>query len=365
MHASTLRASAFSIPTRTPEADGTLRWDKTVLVIVELAIGDVSGLGYTYADEATAHFVCEHLAPIALDADVMAPTKAFAEMGAKVRNVGREGVAATAIAAVDMALWDAKAKLLGTSLAGLLGPQRPDVEAYASGGFTSYTEDELRAALREYVAAGFRQIKMKIGDAASTARRVEVAREVLGCGHALFVDANGAFSPRHAVQMARALEPFDVRWFEEPCSSDDIDGLRFVRDRAPAGMDIAAGEYGYTSRGLGRFLSAEAVDVLQADATRCGVTGFLQVAAMCEARAAPLSAHCAPAVHAHLGCVAATMMNVEYFYDHARVESMLFDGPWAPRGGKLAFDATSPGLGVRFKRADAAPYQTFDREIPS
>jgi L-alanine-DL-glutamate epimerase-like enolase superfamily enzyme len=284
-------------------------------------------------------------------------------METAVRNLGREGVAATAIAAVDMALWDAKAKTLGCSLVNLLGEMRDEIDAYASGGFTSYSPDELRKQLARYVERGFSCIKMKIGDDGHTPERVATARAIVGPRVSLFVDANGAFTPKHALAMAERIAESDVRWFEEPCSSDDTEGLRFVRERAPAAMDVAAGEYGYRSQDFDRLLAAGAVDVLQADATRCGVTGFMRVAASCEARGVPLSAHCAPAIHAHLGCAAPRMVHVEYFHDHARIEAALMDGAAIARGGKLHPDRSCAGLGVELKRTDAERYRVFDAEL--
>ena len=125
-----------------------------------------------------------------------------------------------------------------------------------------------------------------------------------------------------------------MRWFEEPVSSDDLDGLRQVRERAPPTMEIAAGEYGYTLDYFRRMLEAGAVDVQQADATRCGgVTGFMQAAALCEAHHVDLSAHCAPALHRHLGCAAPRFRHLEWFHDHVRIEQMLFDGAPEPHDG--------------------------------
>jgi L-alanine-DL-glutamate epimerase-like enolase superfamily enzyme len=150
---------------------------------------------------------------------------------------------------------------------------------------------------------------------------------------------------------------YGVSWFEEPVSSDDLEGLRLLRDRAPAGMNITAGEYGYDLFYFRRMLDAGAVDVLQADATRCaGITGFLRVGALCQARPLPLSAHCGPSLHAHPCCAVAPVRHVEYFHDHARIEHLLFDGALTPVKGVLQPDLSRPGLGLEFKRADAERY---------
>jgi L-alanine-DL-glutamate epimerase-like enolase superfamily enzyme len=355
-----LRVSAFEVPTSSPEADGTLAWNSTVLVTVELTLRGQHGFGYTYADVPTAAFVKAHLAPIALGADPLAVGATFDAMSVAVRNVGRDGVGATAIAAVDMACWDLKGRLLGRSLVDLLGPRRGEIAAYGSGGFTTYGPDELRRQLGGWRDEGFRRVKMKIGDAPDTLDRVRIAREAIGDGVELFVDANGAYRAGRAVAVAESMGRYGVTWFEEPVSSDDLDGLRFVREHAPSGMLVAAGEYGYRSLTFDRMLAAGSVDVLQADATRCGVSGFLAAAALCEARGVPLSAHCAPTIHAHLGCAASNVVHVEYFHDHVRLEGMLFDGAARAVGGVLRPDRTRPGIGVALRRSDAARFQVYD-----
>jgi L-alanine-DL-glutamate epimerase-like enolase superfamily enzyme len=199
---------------------------------------------------------------------------------------------------------------------------------------------------------------MKIGThPAHDLDRVRAAREAIGPDAELFVDANGAYSRKQALEQAEAFVTHGVTWFEEPVSSDDLEGLRLLRDRAPAGMDIAAGEYGYDLHYFRRMLEAGAVDVLQADATRCaGITGFLRVGALCEARCLPLSAHCAPSLHAHPCCALAPLRHLEFFHDHDRIEHMLFDGALTPVEGKLHPDPSRPGLGLDFKRPDAARY---------
>ena len=158
--------------------------------------------------------------------------------------------------------------------------------------------------------------------------------------------------------MAEKFALLDVAWFEEPVAGDDLEGLHLLRDRAPAGMDIAAGEYGYDLGYFYRMLDAEAVDVLQADVTRCsGITGFLQVAGLCETYHLPLSAHCAPAQHAHVGCTALPLKHIEYFHDHVRIERMLFEGAPQVTNGELHPDLSRPGCGLEFKRADALKFR--------
>jgi L-alanine-DL-glutamate epimerase-like enolase superfamily enzyme len=351
-------AAAYVIPTDAPESDGTLEWDRTTLVVVQIAAGGVHGLGYTYASGAAVAVVRETLAKRVLGADVFAIPSIHGAMLDGIRNLGRPGIVASAISAVDTALWDTKSRLLEVPLFALLGAMRSGVPAYGSGGFTSYSISRLQEQLGGWAERGLKLVKMKVGrDAGEDPARVHAARRAIGARAHLFVDANGAYSRKQALALADRFASDDVRWFEEPVSSDDLEGLRLIRDRAPAGMDVAAGEYGYEPFYFRRMLDAGAVDVLQADATRCGgISGFIAAHALCDAHGLPLSAHCAPALHVHLGCALNRVRHVEYFHDHQRIEHMLFDGAVVPRDGLLSPDRTRPGLGLDFKAADATRF---------
>jgi L-alanine-DL-glutamate epimerase-like enolase superfamily enzyme len=354
-----LEVSAYRIPTDFPESDGTLAWDHTTLVVVEASAGGVRGLGFGYANAATARLIADQLATVVQGQDAMAVPGIWGTMIRAVRNLGRPGVASMAIAAVDAALWDLKARLLDLPLVTLLGAVRDGVPVYGSGGFTSYAVAQLREQLGTWVGEGIPRVKMKIGrHPTGDLERVCAARQAIGTAAELFVDANGAYSRKQALAFAEAFAEYDVGWFEEPVSSDDLEGLRLLRDRAPAGMDIAAGEYGYDLYYFRRMLQAGAVDVLQADATRCGgITGFLRVAALCEAYGVPLSAHTAPSLHAHPCCALAAVRHVEYFHDHVRLEHMWFDGALTPVDGALHPDLSRPGMGLEFRRPDAERYR--------
>lgn len=350
--------SAYRIPTDAPESDGTLEWDSTTIVIVEAHGGGATGTGYTYADTATARLVQDKLAGIVEGRDALAVTRAWMAMVHAVRNLGRPGIASMAISAVDAALWDLKGRLLDLPLATLLDAARESVPLYGSGGFTSYSISELQAQLGGWVEQGIPRVKMKVGrEPDRDLERVRAAREAIGDSAELFVDANGAYSRKEALRFAEAFAELGVSWFEEPVPSDDLEGLRLLRDRAPAGMAIAAGEYGYELLYFRRMLDAGAVDVLQADATRCGgITGFLQVGALCGAYGVELSAHTAPMLHLAPAAAVIPLRHVEYFHDHVRIERLLFDGVVEPRDGALWPDLARPGTGLDLKRAGAERY---------
>jgi L-alanine-DL-glutamate epimerase-like enolase superfamily enzyme len=358
MKVDAIDVSPFTIPTDAPESDGTLEWDKTTIVIVHAHAGGLTGIGYTYADPSAADLIRSKLAPIATGRSAMNVEASYIAMMHAVRNLGRQGLAATAISAVDIALWDVKARLLDVPLVSLLGAARAAIPVYGSGGFTSYSIEQLQLQLGGWITEGIRAVKMKVGrDPAADRERVRSAREAIGPSAGLFVDANGAYDRKQALAQAETFDEHRVSWFEEPVPSDDLDGLRLLRDRAPARIEIAAGEYGYEPQYFRRMAAAGGVDVIQADATRCGgISGFLRVAAICDAWCLPLSTHTAPAVHAHLCCAAARARNLEYFHDHIRIEQMLFDGVLRPAGGKLCPDLSRPGLGLELKRSEAARF---------
>lgn len=353
-----LDVSAYMVPTDAPESDGTITWDRTTLVLVEATAGGKHGLGYTYADPATARVIKELLADIVVGRDAMSVPGTWLAMVEAIRNLGRPGICSMAIAAIDIALWDLKARLLELPLVTLLGAVRDGAPVYGSGGFTSYSREQLQRQLGDWAADGIPRVKMKIGrHPDDDFSRVADAREAIGPDVELFVDANGAYSRKQALAMAEGFARLGVTWFEEPVSSDDLAGLHLIRDRAPVGMDIAAGEYGYDLWYFRHMLEAEAVDVLQADASRCaGITGFMRVGALVEARSMQLSAHCGPSLHVHPCCAINSFRHLEYFHDHARIEHMFFDGVLTPVKGVLYPDLARPGMGLEFKRADAAQY---------
>lgn len=353
-----VKAAAYRIPTATPESDGTLSWSATTLVIAEIRGGGKTGLGYTYGHKASAVLIEDALSPALTGRNAFDIPALWALMQACCRNFGQTGIAAMAIAACDVALHDLKAQLLAVPVVTLLGTVRERVSVYGSGGFTSYSEAELAEQLLGWADEGIRAVKMKVGrDHAADAARVAAARRAIGDTVALFVDANGGYGRKFALAQAQRFHEQEVTWFEEPVSPNDLIGLRLLRDRAPAGMDITAGEYGFDVPYFRALAQAGAVDVLQPDATRCaGFTGFRLADSVAKAFELPISSHCAPALHLHCCSAALQLRHMEWFYDHVRIEQMLFDGAPCVHDGTIAPDLSRPGLGLTFKRADAQRY---------
>ena len=353
-----LESAAFTVPTERPESDGTLEWDATTLVVVELEAAGVRALGYTYSDAAAAAIVDRRLRPCVAGRNAVDIPTVRQAMRAAVRNIGLAGIAAAAISAVDTALWDLKARLLELPLVSLLGRARDSIPVYGSGGFTSYSRGEVAEQLRRWVDEGIDAVKIKVGRRwEEDPLRVAEARRAIGPDAALFVDANGAYTRKQALAVAEAFAVSGVSWFEEPVTSEDVFGLRLLRDRAPAGMEIAGGEYCYSADDFRRLLDAGAVDVLQVDATRClGISGFLDAATLADAHGLEISAHTAPSLHVHACCAVANARHVEWFHDHVRIEQLLFDGAARHERGVLRPDCDRPGLGLELKRSEAARY---------
>ncbi len=353
-------ARAFTVPTDAPESDGTISWDSTTLVVCQLQAGDETGLGYSYADAGAAGLIERKLAPLLEGEDPFAIGALWHALGAALRNVGRPGIGFMALSAVDIALWDLKARLLELPLVALLPRARDAAPIYGSGGFTSYSPARLREQLGGWVEEGIPRVKMKVSrNPADDPARLTAVREAIGPETELLVDSNGALTRKQALLWAdRFAAEWQVSWYEEPVSSADLTGLRLLRDRAPAGLDIAAGEYAFVPADFRNLIEAGAVDCLQADATRCGgITGFLQAGHLAAAHELDLSGHTAPQVHAHACCAVPRLRHLEYFHDHVRVERLLFDGVLEPEGGCLVPDRSRPGLGLALKEADAAEYE--------
>jgi L-alanine-DL-glutamate epimerase-like enolase superfamily enzyme len=346
-----LDVSAFTIPTDEPESDGTLEWDSTTIVVVEARSGTTRGLGWTYAPEAAGKVVEELLADVVRGRSVDELGAIWLDCGTHLRNAGRPGIAFCALSAVDLALWDLRARLLDVPLASLLPAAHDRVPVYGSGGFCSYSLERLGEQLGGWVEQGIPRVKLKLGrEPARDPDRLDAARAAVGDAE-LYVDANGAFGAKEAVRWAaRYVEEWDVRWFEEPVSSADFDGLRLVREHST--LDVAAGEYAYVAADFRNLIGC--VDCLQADVTRCGgITGLLRVNGLAAAHGLDVSGHCAPQLSAHALCGVDRLRHLEYFHDHVRIEAMLFDGVLEPVDGALLPDRSRPGNGLQLKRADA------------
>jgi L-alanine-DL-glutamate epimerase-like enolase superfamily enzyme len=343
-----LRTSIFTVPTPVDEADGTLDWTATTAVVVEIHAGDTAGLGWSYTTGATAQIINHHLRPLVVGAPAHAVRVVHERMRRACRNLGTRGLVSHAISAVDIALWDLKARLLDVSLGQLFGAAPgASTPVYGSGGFTTLDDGQMQQQVTDWGDAGCRAMKIKVGESwgANESRdleRVSRLRELAGPDVAIMVDANGGYTVGQARRIGAAYDELGVVWFEEPVSSDDLTGLATVR--AALRCDVAAGEYAYDCYDM-RAL-CDVVDCLQLDATRCGgYTGWLNGAALAAARNLQVSAHCAPALHAAIAPAMPNTRHVEWFIDHVRLEAQLFTGVPDVTAGTLVSNA-GPGHGM-------------------
>ncbi|MGI5406239.1 enolase C-terminal domain-like protein [Streptomyces chartreusis] len=353
-----LDVSAYRIPTDLPGGDATLTWDATTLVLVEATAAGRTGLGFTYGSPATVPVIEHELADLVVTHDVFDVPAANDRMSRALRNAGRPGIAAGAVSAIDTALWDLKARILGLPLVRLLGAAREEVAVYGSGGLTPYDDRQLEQQLRGWTEQGIHRVKIKVAESwgrreAHDLHRTALARRVMGEAAELYVDANGGYTRKQAIRMAAAMTDFGVIWLEEPVSSDDLTGLREVREAVAA--DVAAGEYGYDLPYFARMAASGGVDCLQADVTRCGgITVWLRAAALAEGLGLHISAHCAPHLHAHVAAAVPNTRHLEWFHDHVRIEDMLFHGTLDPQGGAVTPGASGePGHGLTLNRTAA------------
>src|SRR4051794_17642763 len=356
-------SAAYTIGTDRPEGDGTLTWDSTTWVLVRVGSDDPglpSGVGWTYAPAAAARVVDDLLAPVVTGRSALDVARCWEAMVRAVRNAGRSGLVSMAVSAVDTALWDLRARLLGVPLHRLLGSVRDAVPIYGSGGFTTDAESLLRRQVQGWVDQGISRVKLKIGESRGAEprrdlARVALVRQTVGSDVEVFVDANGAYSAQQAVRIARRLDEHGVTWFEEPVSSDDHEGLRRVREQSLP--DVTAGEYGDSLAYFALLLADRTVDCVQVDVTRCGgYTEWLRIAALAAAHGLEVSGHCAPALSAPVASATPNLRHLEWFEDHVRIERRFLDPSPDGTGGAIT-PVDSPGHGLTVREADLTPYR--------
>jgi L-alanine-DL-glutamate epimerase-like enolase superfamily enzyme len=356
-----IQAAAYTFPLDRPESDGTLEWSATTMVLVTVRAGGKTGIGYSYVSAAAITVVYDFLKPAIVNRNVMNVNELHAAMTSAIRNQGQCGIAMMALSAVDIALWDLKAKVLEIPLYTLLSPAKGKIDVYGSGGFTSYSKGELQHQLAQWVEDGIPKVKIKIGrDIESDVKRVTWSRQAIGNYTELYVDANGAYSAKQALAQSKLFEASGVTWFEEPVVASDHKALNFLRKQVSPLMRIVGGEYGFSLSDFLSMLVDETVDVLQADATRCGgITGFVNAGRLAEAFHTPLSSHCAPTIHIGAAMSLTNFSVLEYFHDHVQIESKYLDGFVIPQEGSLKPDPSRPGLGIEFKWQDAARFKVY------
>jgi L-alanine-DL-glutamate epimerase-like enolase superfamily enzyme len=353
------RATVFKIPTETFEADGTFEWDSTTLLLVELCANGKWGLGYTYGHRCLAMLVEDLMKKCVAGQNAFDIPLIWENLLHQIRNNGEVGLTAMGISAIDHALWDLKAKCLDVSLCELLGRVRDHVPVYGSGGFTNYSDDQLRVQLSNWLELGISRFKIKVGrDIERDLDRVRKARQIIGDHAELFVDANGAYDFQTALKISHEFARSGVSWYEQPILPSDLEALEELKRRLPPGMNLASGEYIYDLSELSYRLKFRAQHFIQLDSTRCkGITGFVKAVNSCELSDVPVSSHCAPSLHVALGCAFKNFKHIEYFFDHSRIENLIFTGVPQVQNGCLSPQTSKPGNGLELNRSVAEKYR--------
>jgi len=348
-----VRVHLVSEPVTGGFADSTRKVESVGLLVVRVITDTgLEGIGVTYNEvggEATRDLIEINMAPRLRGKDPLATEDLYADFVQYMRGVGRKGLMFCALSAVDIALWDLKGKILGLPLHRLLGGSKTRVPVYASGGWTSYSDDELVAEAKKMVAQGYRMIKLKVGveggrNPRRDVLRVGKVRDAIGPGIGLMLDANNCWSAAIAAQFANRLADFDIMFLEEPVFADDIPGL--ARFKRSTDLPLATGEHEYTKYGARDLLMHDAVDILQLDGGRAGgYTEMLKVAALAQAWNIPVAPHALE--HMHLALVAAVpnALFVERLLLFETVAGNIFVDAPVPKDGYMDVP-DAPGLGL-------------------
>lgn len=337
-------------------ADPTRKVEAVGYVVVDVATDQgLHGYGITYDEqgaEAIREFIKHVFEPRMKGRNPLDSAVLYEENFHLFRGVGRKGLAFCAYSAVDLALWDLKGKILGLPVYKLLGGGRNVVPVYASGGWSSYTVDELVGEATMAVSRGYNAVKIKVGveggrNPSEDLRRVKAVREAIGPGVKLMLDANNIWTSGTAVRFANQVKEYDILFFEEPVPADDMPGL--ARFRRGTDVPLATGEHEYTRFGVRDLVVAGAVDVLQVDATKCGgYTETLRMNAIAQAWNITFAPHAMEHMHMHLLAAAPNGAFLERLLMFEPVVEKTFVNPPAPVNGMLRLP-DGPGLGLEYK----------------
>lgn len=334
-------------------ADATRKVETIGFTLVRITTDKgLVGIGVTYHEvggEAVRDLIVRNMTGKLVGRDPLESDALWHEFFHYLRGVGRKGVTFCALSAVDIALWDLKGKILNIPVHRLLGGDRTRVPVYASGGWTSYTDDQLVAEMQSFAARGFKMVKFKVGYAGGTdirrdVVRVRKVREALGPDIDILVDANNCFDAATAAQLANRIREYDIKLFEEPVFADDIPGLS--RFRRATDIPLATGEHEYTKFGVRDLLLAEAADYVQADGARAGgYTEMLKIAGMTQAWNVKFAPHAMENVHLPLVAATPNAPFLERLAMFEEITARVFKNAAVPVDGFMEVPE-APGLGL-------------------
>ncbi|TPW27885.1 mandelate racemase/muconate lactonizing enzyme family protein [Martelella alba] len=342
-----------STPIRGGFSDATRKVETIGFLIVRVTTDQgLEGLGVTYHEvggEATAELIRRSMAPRLIGRDPFDTEVIWSEFFHYLRGVGRKGLTYCALSAIDIALWDLKGKIVDLPIYRLIGGGRTKVPVYASGGWTSYSDDELLEEVTGMVGRGFRAVKFKVGSDGGTnprrdAERVRKVREAVGPDIALMVDANNAFDAATAVQLANRIRDYDITLFEEPVFADDMPGLQ--RFKRGTDIPLATGEHEYLKFGVRDLLLHQAADIIQVDGTRAGgYTEMIKCAALTQAWNVRFAPHAMENIHLQLAAAIPNTLFLERLLMFEDLTANVFDNAPVPIDGFMHVPDL-PGLGL-------------------
>ena len=306
---------SFRWPRHKPITNGLHTYTHSGLGVVRVETDDdLTGIGIGSLDSVVKAAV-ERFAADLIGKDPLDIERHWHDMWVP-KLVGRRGLTTRAIAAIDIALWDLKAKAAGMPLYKLLGGYRNRVPTYVAGGYYEDGKglDELAREMLDSVAMGARAVKMKVGAVSQREdlARVRTVREAVGPDVAIMVDANCAYRAHEAIQFARLIEPLDIFWFEEPVPPDDMAGHR--RLAQSTSIPVATGENEYTRYGFRDLIREEAAAIFNADALVLGgVSEFMKVAYLAQAHDLSIAPHGPQQLHIHLLAAIANGLILEFY----------------------------------------------------
>jgi L-alanine-DL-glutamate epimerase-like enolase superfamily enzyme len=351
-----VRTEWLRVPISPPIADATHVLRLMDLILVEVRAGDFRGssymLSFDYGPAVLRGLVDQELKRhiVGMDADNI---RAVYEANLRVTEyIGREGVAMWGTAAIDVALWDLLARRLGVPASLLFGANTKAVPVYGSGGWISYTDEQLADEVSSYVSRGFAGVKIKIGgDEDRDVERVRSVRQAIGPHRKLMVDANQGLTLEHALRLARKLEDCHLDWFEEPFPKDDLESYQRLSNAT--GIPLAAGEREFGVPPFRRLVAERCISVVQPDLLRVGgVTGWRQVAGLADSHLLRIAPHFYREYDVHLAAAEPNLIAIESF-DWL---DPLLEEPFEVRDG-LAAVPDRPGFGVTFRQEAIREYR--------
>ncbi len=358
-----IRTTVLSVPHLPGFQDATIRHvvpGRSQCFVHVYSDQGLVGLGLGGGTTAAREVIERMLKPILLGQNALHIERLWDEMFWAIRGVGRKGLAFSALSAVDIALWDLKAKYYETPLYQLLGPYVETVPVYGSGGWTHFSLDELVAEQCGYVERGMKAVKMKVGkDFGQSERedeaRLAAVREAVGSEVQIFIDANNGYYAKQAIRMARVFGEYDVGWFEEPVLADDIEGLAAVARAIE--IPVASGEHEYTKYGFRELIARGGADIVQPDVGRVGgITEWMKVAHLAHAFNLPVAPHAYQLVHLHLACATPNLKVVEYLGTVEAADRVFYSSFDEPRAGVWSPDPGKHGLGLELDPAAVERY---------